>query len=175
MLVLWAHEAIRILSYLGVILKGFLAPDTLRTKSKKCVQVLSRRTQETCFLRLAVSTFNVIELSLIAIFHPVTLLHRMDLTEVFPPRIELCTQLLVFFVIDGLLHRHIFERIMPHLKNSQTGDGSFRIAADFMTPRATVIVAMGFLGSPTLLGAISGRLHFATIVIWMALRQVKIG
>lgn len=147
-MILWTHEAVRLLSYVGDVLKGSLARDTPRTESQESVQVLSRRTQEIFYLQLGLSIFNVIELSLIAIFHPVTLLHRMDLTEVFPERMELCTQLLVFFIVDDLLRRHIFERIMPHLEHThvrqsrQTEVVSFRTAADFMTPRATIIVAM---------------------------------
>lgn len=56
-------------------------------------------------------------------------------------------------------------------RTTQPEVGPFRIAVDFMIPKGIIIMAMTLIGSPSLLGSISGCLHFASIVIWMALRQ----
>lgn len=173
-----AQAMVYLLNRLWWILIRCLSP---RTKNQEPKQKWSKRTQDMC-LRLALSTSNVVEVALIALYHPMTLLHGLKFTEPFPERRQLCTQLFVFFVVDGLLHWCVFSKVRPPKSKQTPIDctrqakvASFRIAADFMTPRGTVIVATTLVGSPSLLGAISGRLHFASIVTWMALRQVQFG
>ena len=56
---------------------------------------------------------------------------------------------------------------------SSDNNAAVRLAIEFITPKATSIVAVGLLGNRFMLGIIGEPVHFCTVVIWAVLRQFR--
>ncbi|KAI9879022.1 MAG: hypothetical protein M1830_009821 [Pleopsidium flavum] len=120
-----------------------------------------------------------IEMPLIVAFHPMTQIFGMDTGVPFPSKLEMLGQIATFFVLEDAYH-YWFHRFLHwgpmyrriHRIHHQYS-APFGLAAEYASPWETLGLGMGTVGAPLVVGALTGRLHLLTVVVWVTMRQFQ--
>lgn len=165
------HELVYTMKSVRCTIANYLCPSVLKERD-----VRSRGWP--LAIRLVLLADNAIELTFIATYHPMTLLYGMPYALPFPSGFNFLAQLTGFFVVESVLQRWIPAIVLPQKFKGRSGSGgpsdddaAFRLAIEYIIPKATSIVAIGLFGNRFMLGIMGGPVHFCTVAMWAALRQ----
>ncbi|KAL5357586.1 fatty acid hydroxylase superfamily-domain-containing protein [Aspergillus floccosus] len=121
----------------------------------------------------------IVELPLIVLFHPMMDLCGLQYTLPFPALKIVAAQIVMFFLVEDTyhywLHRAfhwgpLYRRV--HRVHHQYA-APFGLTAEYASPWETLLLGLGTIGPPLVLGYFAGNVHLVTVLVWMALRQVQ--
>ncbi|GIC92529.1 sterol desaturase family protein [Aspergillus udagawae] len=121
----------------------------------------------------------VIELPLIVLFHPMMELCGLSFTTPFPDLRTLTAQTITFFLLEDTYH-YWLHRAMHwgplyrsiHRIHHQYA-APFGLTAEYASPWETLLLGLGTIGPPLLLGLMNCNVHLVTVLAWVALRQFQ--
>ena len=103
----------------------------------------------------------------------------MDVGVPFPTVFHMAKQIITFFIMEDtyhywmhrLLHWGPMYRRVHRIHHQYAAP--FGLAAEYASPWETLLLGIGTIGAPLLVGAITRNLHLLTVMIWVTLRQFQ--
>ncbi|EKG22178.1 hypothetical protein MPH_00506 [Macrophomina phaseolina MS6] len=140
------------------------------------LQSRSRKSTTTPFLlHLALTLDFAIEYPLILAFHPATLTYPRDpfSQAEAPSALELAAQVGVCVLVEAACALALSSRLFRIADKFASGgdDPALRSTLRFLRPRAAILLAAALLGTPSSLTAVTGRLHAASMAVWILAQQ----
>ena len=116
-----------------------------------------------------------VEFPTIIVFHPAVSRYGINVKASLPTVWHLSIQVALCFVAEYMCCRHL-PRIQSFLGfQSETdpsdGDSASWLATEYTTPRVALLLYLGAIAPLQSYWFLGGRLHFASIVVWIILRQ----
>jgi methylsterol monooxygenase len=108
-----------------------------------------------------------------------TQLFGMDVGVPFPTVFHMAKQIITFFIMEDtyhywmhrLLHWGPMYRRVHRIHHQYAAP--FGLAAEYASPWETLLLGIGTIGAPLLVGAITRNLHLLTVMVWVTLRQFQ--
>lgn len=176
MTIFWSHEAFNFLQYSFCLLTDGLFAIQLGPKYYQRKQSAMRSQQSWTQLLLLLDY--TIEFPTIIAFHPMVSRYGINIGVPFPSIPHLAAQIAQCFLAEYACYRWL-PRFLP---SSKSGEESVQhenstascLATEYMVPRVALLLVLATVALPRLLGPLSGRLHFASIIAWMNMRRCQV-
>ena len=121
----------------------------------------------------------IVELPLIVLFHPMMDLCGLKYTSPFPNLKSVAAQLALFFIVEDTYHYWLHRAFhwgplyrSIHRIHHQYAT-PFGLTAEYASPWETLLLGLGTIAPPLVLGYFTENVHLITVLIWMGLRQVQ--
>ncbi|KAI9670913.1 MAG: Methylsterol monooxygenase 1 [Caeruleum heppii] len=177
LLAFWSHEFVYFGRCLPWIIADSLPSIFLKYKIQDQKQP-SAAVQWECTKFIVLIHF-AIEMPLIVGFHPISTFFGMRVDLPFPSIWLMLQQIVTFFILEDAYHYwlHRFLHWGPmyqHVhKIHHQYSAPFGLAAEYASPWETLLLGLGTIGAPMLVGAVTGHLHLLTVILWVTLRQFQ--
>ena len=121
----------------------------------------------------------IVELPLIVLFHPMMDLCGLKYASPFPDLKTLAAQLAIFFIVEDTYHYWLHRAFhwgplyrSIHRIHHQYAT-PFGLTAEYASPWETLLLGLGTIAPPLVLGYFTENVHLITVLVWMGLRQVQ--
>lgn len=177
LLTFWMHEIVYFGRCIPWMIADALPQYFLKYKIQNQKQP-SIQTQWECTCLVLLIHFTI-EMPLIIGFHPITNLFSCSITTPFPSFTEILLQTTLFFFLEDAYHYwvHRFLHWGPMYRKvhriHHQYSAPFGLAAEYASPWETLILGLGTVGAPLAFSIITGKLHLATVIFWVMLRQFQ--
>lgn len=176
LMILCGYAAVRLLCPIIEMTKSIIS-STAREETTFMLSKKAVSGAET-FIQLILLVENAVTISLIATYHPVTLLHGTTIELPFPSIVQSMVHCTILFTIEHGFRYWVHQILFPeaskqscvtrsHIEDS----AAFTIAGECMVSKGTLIFAMAIIGGLHPLGVHTHQLHLINIVTWAVLRR----
>ncbi|XRM47158.1 C-4 sterol methyl oxidase [Aspergillus tubingensis] len=121
----------------------------------------------------------IVEMPMIVLFHPMMELFGLKYALPFPDLKTLAIQITIFFFVEDTYHYWLHRAFhwgplyrAIHRVHHQYA-APFGLTAEYASPWETMLLGLGTIGPPLVLGSFTGEVHLMTVLAWVALRQFQ--